>query len=160
MKNIERICKNCGKSFLADSREVNRGNAIYCSRSCTAKAEKTLQYDRICKHCGKEYIAYHKHSKYCSVSCKQKNYRLKSKSKSHNNMKKLYKIFQDIPCEICGWSETTRDLHHIVEVSEGGTNEISNIISVCPNHHRMIHKNLISKDELFKLIKDRTISSS
>lgn len=159
MSKIERKCKTCNESFLADTREINRGNALYCSRSCAAKAPKLVEFNKVCKHCGKDYIANHQHSKFCSNYCKQKNYRLKSKSEE-TNMKQLYKLFQDIPCEICGWNETSRDLHHIIEVSKGGKNEINNIISVCPNHHRMIHKNLISKDELLKLIKDRTISSS
>ena len=74
-------------------------------------------------------------------------------------MKVFYSIFKDVPCEICGWEETTRDLHHIEEVSKDGKNEVENLISVCPNHHRMIHKNLISKDELLSIVKSRTISS-
>lgn len=37
MKSIPRTCTNCQVEFLADSREVNRGNARFCSISCSTK---------------------------------------------------------------------------------------------------------------------------
>ena len=162
MSKVEKICQTCSKSFMADTREINRGNARFCSLSCAAKAPKKLQYPQVCKQCGKEFLSASKSAKYCSDSCKQKNYRAKQKDISENSgsIKTLYKKFENVPCEICGWDKTSRDLHHILEVSNGGTNEISNIVSVCPNCHRMIHNNLISKNDLEKIAKIRTISSS
>lgn len=150
-------CQTCDVEFEADTRDLNRGRAKYCSLSCAAKVSKQLQYERVCKHCGSHFHSSSKHSLYCSDSCKQKNYR--AQAKDSGNMKQLYKLFKDTPCEICGWDETSRDLHHIVEVSNGGKSIPDNLISVCPNHHRMIHKNLISKDTLLKCVEDRTISS-
>lgn len=162
MSKTEKKCETCGKSFLADNKEINRGNAKYCSISCAAKAPKALKYDKICKHCGRDFVAASASAKYCSNSCKQKNYRAKQKSKSEDgfSIKSYYKIFENIPCELCQWDKTTRDLHHIIEVSNGGTNELENLISVCPNCHRMIHNNLVSKDDIENVIKNRTISSS
>ena len=162
MAKIEKECQSCGKSFQADTREVNRGNAKYCSLSCAAKAPKSLQYEQVCKHCGKEFISASKNAKYCSDSCKQKNYRARQKSLSENgtSIKNYYKIFENIPCELCQWDKTTRDLHHIIEVSNGGTNELSNLLCVCPNCHRMIHNNLVSENDIQNIIENRTISSS
>lgn len=159
---VEKICETCGKPFQADTREVNRGNGKYCSQSCANRAPKSLQYKMICKHCGREFMAASKTAKYCSDSCKQKNYRARQREVSVESnlcIKTLYDIFENIPCEICAWDKTTRDLHHIVEVAEGGQNEVNNIICVCPNCHRMIHNNLISKDDLYKIVETRTISS-
>lgn len=158
MCKVEKTCNTCGNTFQADKKEVTRGNAKYCSLSCAAKAPKSRQFSHICAHCGTSFISSNRNSKYCSNSCKQKNYRFKQKVEGIN-IRTLYKIFKDVPCEICGWSETTRDLHHIEEISKGGKNEVDNLISVCPNHHRMIHKNLISKDELLSIVESRTISS-
>lgn len=162
MAKIEKECQFCGKPFIADSREVNRGNAKYCSLSCSGKAPKQLQYKQICKHCGKEFMSSSKNAKYCSDSCKQKNYRARQKSLSENgtSIKNYYKVFENIPCELCSWDKTSRDLHHIIEVSNGGTNELNNLICVCPNCHRMIHNNLISEDNIRNVIENRTISSS
>jgi hypothetical protein len=155
----EKQCQTCNKTFIADSREVKRGNAKYCSLSCAGKAPKKRQYEHICAHCGREFISASKQSKYCSNSCKQKHYRAKA-SQGDLSMKKFYEMFKDIPCEICNWDKASRDLHHIIEVANEGTNTIDNIICVCPNCHREIHKNLVSKDDLYKIIENRTISSS
>ena len=103
MKNDKiKKCKHCGKIFKAQNRELKRGNAKYCSLSCAAKAEKTKQFELICKHCGKLFIGYHATAKYCSLSCKQKHYRAQQKVDNTKDMKYYYKIFEYIPCELCG----------------------------------------------------------
>lgn len=162
MSKVEKECQFCGKLFQADTKELNRGNAKYCSQSCASKVPKALKYEHICKHCGQKFMSASKSAKYCSDSCKQKNYRAKQKSLSEEgvSIKTYYKIFEKIPCEICQWNKTSRDLHHIIEVANGGTNELNNLICVCPNCHREIHNNLISKEDLYKIIETRTISSS
>ena len=162
MAKIEKECQTCGKSFIADTREINRGNAKFCSLSCCAKAPKEMKYKLICKQCGREFLSAVKSAKYCSDSCKQKNYRARQKSLSEDGecIKYFYKVFLNTPCELCQWDKTTRDLHHIIEVVNGGTNELDNLICVCPNCHRMIHNNLISEDDIKNVIENRTISSS
>lgn len=39
-------------------------------------------------------------------------------------------------CECTRWL----DVHHIVPVSEGGTNELRNLKTLCRSHHQMIHR--------------------
>lgn len=51
------------------------------------------------------------------------------------------------------------DVHHIIPVSNGGKNEITNLITLCPNCHRMVHRNLISEEKLKKFRESWTISS-
>lgn len=75
---MKKECLCCNNEFQADLREVNRGNAKFCSLSCAAK-------------CGK--------------------------------------------------------------------NEITNLITLCPNCHRMVHRNLISEEKLKKFRESWTISS-
>ena len=161
MKIIKTICKECNSSFDALVKELDRGNAKFCSRTCVAlyTNKNRENYNLICKHCSKSFNSVIKKSKYCSNSCKQKNYRLKSKS---NNTKDrtLLKLIREYPCEICNYDKVHRDVHHIIPVSKNGKNEYSNLISLCPNCHREVHSNLISQDDLYKIIKYRTISSS
>ena len=45
----------------------------------------------------------------------------------------------NLSCSICKWDKATGDIHHIIEVSEGGSNEMSNLIYICPNCHRELH---------------------
>lgn len=41
------------------------------------------------------------------------------------------------------------DIHHIVEVSEGGNDEASNLIALCPTCHALYHRGTISKESIF-----------
>lgn len=54
---------------------------------------------------------------------------------------KVNKVAKNIPCVICGWNESTRDIHHIVPVKDGGADDISNLTVLCPNCHRVVHNN-------------------
>lgn len=150
MSTITKICKRCEKTFEADIREHNRGNAHYCSLKCANVGRVFDQkHDKLCRHCGKGFQTASPNASYCSTSCKQKSYRLKSKVEG-TNMKYLYKDLQHTPCQICGWKESIRDIHHIIPVSKGGKNLLSNLIVICPNHHRMIHKGLITLEDILR----------
>jgi hypothetical protein len=41
------------------------------------------------------------------------------------------------------------DLHHIWEVSEGGGNEVSNLIALCPTCHALYHRGKISVESIY-----------
>ena len=47
------------------------------------------------------------------------------------------------PCQICGWDKASCDMHRIVAGKDGGVYKIGNIISLCPNCHRLVHKGLL-----------------
>lgn len=155
-KTIERNCRECNKLFYADPREVNRGNAFYCSLSCASRYNNKangVAYEIICKTCGTKTLAGRTNTLYCSVRCKNRYFNGK---RSYSNKK----IIAALPCELCGWDRGIRDVHHIIGVKDNGTDELVNLISVCPNDHRLIHSNLISQEQLIKAVNKRTISSS
>ena len=150
-------CKECNKEFESDSRELNRGYGTFCSSSCAGiygnKNKKT--YTKECIECKNIFnTKTPSTAKYCSNPCKLKSYRKSQKSEVINTTA-LQKLIGYLPCEICGWKETTRDIHHILPVSKGGKNTIDNLIVVCPNHHRMFHKNLISQEAVQTALKSR-----
>lgn len=155
---IQRICVNCDALFEADTREINRGNAKYCTLKCAGihTNKNRVKIKQTCINCNEEFESVKK-AKFCSNSCKQKNYRKKQNNRSEN-IKTIYRQIQHLPCCLCGWKEATRDIHHIIPVSKGGTNDLSNLVVLCPNHHRMAHSNLISED-ILKDANIRTISS-
>jgi hypothetical protein len=41
------------------------------------------------------------------------------------------------------------DLHHMVEVSEGGGNELSNLVALCPTCHALFHRGTITRDSIY-----------
>lgn len=164
-KGILHTCKECHESFYAQPKEINRGNAKFCSLSCNAnhqnKVRSAILIKHVCRYCGRTYSNNSKISFYCSRNCKARFYYYRArKNSSSNHTGLLKKLRRSSPCEICGWAEATRDVHHILSASKGGKDVNNNLIVVCPNHHRMIHRNLISQNDLVKIAKSRTISSS
>lgn len=152
---ISKVCIECNNSFQASSKEVDRGNAKFCSLSCVAKyfnKHKSLNLKNFtCKECSLEFQSASNEARYCSQKCKNRFFSRKRKRR------------YDIPtnsCEICGWNKCTCDVHHIQSISSNGTNDKTNLISLCPNCHRMANFNLISKGCLIQTISKRTIPSS
>jgi 5-methylcytosine-specific restriction enzyme A len=52
----------------------------------------------------------------------------------------------DGECQICGWAPRHQygtelcEAHHVRWLSRGGEDELANLVLVCPNHHRAIHR--------------------
>jgi len=63
---------------------------------------------------------------------------------SHYNLTiEEYKELNVMKCSLCGWDKTTCDIHRIMSGKMGGKYKKDNIIILCPNCHRLIHKGLI-----------------
>lgn len=45
-------------------------------------------------------------------------------------------------CKICKYDRII-NIHHIIERKHGGTNELNNLITLCPNCHSLVHNNII-----------------
>jgi hypothetical protein len=41
------------------------------------------------------------------------------------------------------------DLHHIVEVSEDGGNDVGNLLALCPTCHALYHRKVISREAIY-----------
>lgn len=158
---MEKICLFCAKNFIADNREIKRGNAKYCCISCACKHRNQLKPFKTCKcvTCSNLFESKSTKAKYCCKNCKGIDYR-RLISTAENGTRKLQTILLSLSCANCNWSESSRDVHHIVPSCLGGKNELNNLITLCPNCHRMAHRNLLSEDKLKQLVYFRTISSS
>ena len=114
-----------------------------------------------CKICNKIFSTYKKTAKYCSLKCKYKaqselfsgdgSPSYKGETRTKTSVSIIAKKYFGNYCAICGWDEAGCDAHHNIPVEEGGKNSLTNIIIVCPNHHRLIHDNKISKEELNRI---------
>jgi 5-methylcytosine-specific restriction endonuclease McrA len=69
------------------------------------------------------------------------------------------KSVYDHRCQVCGmnfrikYDEPFAETHHIHQLSKGGIDISENIVVVCPNHHRIIHKTEPSFDRTKLLYK-------
>src|SRR3989304_1924875 len=121
-------CKNCGKHS-----EIHGGGfCITCYKKLMWKPKKG-----ICERCGRSMLI---HSKGLCKGCynfvfysdatKARNYK-----KKHNiDLESYKKITQS--CVICGFDKIV-DLHHLDENHEN--NSKTNLVGLCPNHHKMFH---------------------
>lgn len=57
---------------------------------------------------------------------------------------KWNKIFQlrGVKCEVCNFDDVI-EVHHLVSKKAGGSDEVNNLIILCPNHHSLLHHGLL-----------------
>ena len=96
-----------------------------------------------CNNCSKEIINPRYNQKYCSNECREEKY-------DYNRLqeKKLN------PCEICGFWRFTES-HHIIKQLEWGSNCQENLITLCPNHHKLADSKRYGF-QFLKLLKKKT----
>lgn len=80
------------------------------------------------------------------ISVKRKEYLIKNAPIRNRVLsKKLFELYSG-NCQICNWKPRiiygvdVCETHHIQWISRGGADEPSNLVLVCPNHHRAIHR--------------------
>jgi hypothetical protein len=120
---------------------VNKDNIV------KGKVKGSKRYFYICDKCGKEFESkiYRRNDrkKHCNNCIRKSPHSIKSNNITLLDLSKrtVSKILKraKVCCSICGWDESSCDIHHIIEKSIGGTNDVSNLIIVCPNCHRICH---------------------
>lgn len=130
------ICKVCKKETEHHAKEM----CVNCYRKYAWKRTKI-----ICKNCGKE--RYHKAFGLCSTCHVKLHHYDKTKAynyrKWHNISLELYRKLTN-KCLLCGFDSIV-ELHHLD--GDHKNNSESNLIGLCPNHHKMLH-NIAYKDEI------------
>ena len=142
VKTYTKICKHCGKYF-----STNLANQVFCCKNCQCNHYKE-QYKQQTK---KVNINFTKDNyKECiSVIVKyliEEGIRGRDTcdiSKYYNHgvltdkLRKDVKTRDNYQCSICG-KTTNLEVHHIIKVKHGGTNEMDNLITLCTSCHRAI----------------------
>ena len=158
------ICKECGKEYSIPMHEYNRkieeGSNFFCSRSCAAKFNnkafpkrqknakeeaKKKEKKQPCRdfELGR-YVGYEEKEKYVTTKCSQ--------------IRKDARRFMDIEskqekvCYYCKNHEFDNilEVHHKIGILEfdrhtkiSEINSDSNLVWLCPNHHKMVERGLI-----------------
>lgn len=169
------IYKNCQKEFKTyDHRQQ------FCSKTCGAKNRNTVwskeSRAKAKKTLARKYLEDPKYSERMSASliAYYKNNENKNKGEKHSkavgkatkgkfnaNPNNLYelsgrtrlKIIRrlNLKCSQCGWNEDVCDIHHINGKKIHDPHNHKNLCILCPNCHRLAHKNKIEKEKLKNL---------
>lgn len=156
MKDTTRICETCQGEFLADKREVNRGNARYCSLSCVASRKRVATPNTECAYCGIPF--YRSRSKlkasksglaFCCREHKDLAQRLggirEIQPKHYGTIVTDYRTVAKRElnpiCSGCGYDKVPGilEVHH--KNHDRSDNSIDNLCYLCPNCHQEHHFN-------------------
>lgn len=173
MKTISQTCQTCKANFNAPLKEVNRGNAKYCSKICSVEGVKKKQILRnllknkpnvqcsYCKELFYKNISKQKLSKsglyFCCREHKDSAQRIEFGLKKlqpphyseamtdYREFAKRNKIFK---CERCNYNkyEEVLQVHHKDRNRENNT--IENLEILCPTCHMEEH--FLNKDSKWK----------
>lgn len=117
---VERVCEQCGDTFLIGINRVQCGGGRFCSKSCAAQRTRPGRQKRVectCHVCGKEFvrkscIVGKGWGRYCSVECR--NRRPRPCGKAGRVCETCGNDFLVKPCEVkrqCG-RFCSRDCYH------------------------------------------------
>lgn len=151
-------CAICSQKFKAPSTRSK-----ICSIACRTQwltINPPNERKRIpveCAACGKiVYRApYQLKVKGATPACsKQCRYHIVSNKLSGrwSKPKRLALRRDDAQCRLCGFAIVVH-IHHIIHKRHGGKDLIENLITLCPNHHAMVHREMIGQGVLYAKIK-------
>lgn len=89
------------------------------------------------------------HSRIVGQTTKGK-YKINPKSILELSARTISKIIQrlGLGCSICGWNESSCDIHHINGKNVDDCNGHWNLTILCPNCHRLVHTHKIKSEDL------------
>lgn len=156
-KTIKKTCLECTKEFDGDLREHKRGNARFCSKSCSSKFNGRKHHKPNCKCavCDKEF--YRPPSKlisksglyFCTQQCKcnaqtiGSNVEIKEIQPAHYDTTDNYRVIANryLPqeCNRCGYKEypIVLEVHH--KDCDHNNNVLENLEILCPTCHGVEH---------------------
>jgi hypothetical protein len=155
---MNRNCNYCTSPYHAETRYVNRGQGLYCSRSCSSKGNALLRKPKpnvVCAYCGIDFYK-NKSKQNTSKSglyfCTRKHKDLAQKLGGIPEIMPPHygtgiaedyrtKAFLAYPpeCRQCGWKEYPQvlEVNHID--CDRTNNDLSNLEILCPTCHRVFH---------------------
>ncbi len=138
-------CSVCSKELYRRPNQLLSG-AVYCSHECKGKSQQKLNKCTMCDN----MIMSRLHKKTCSRACANKQkiglqYNqlgrpIKDKVKDLVTLRKRIIDLRGDKCARCGYNKyPILHIHHIVEKSKGGSDDINNLELICPLCHAEEH---------------------
>lgn len=151
-------CAVCGKTVYAWASQARRtcgDPSCYATwQRLTTSARGRNKTEVACDHCGKPLLRFPSQVKErndCNRFCQFQGQGSIISGFNNGNWRggraKYFMAQASIRdghrCVVCGFDLAT-DVHHITPRAKGGNDEPSNLLTLCPNHHRLAHLGLIN----------------
>ena len=119
----------------------------------------------ICPICGRPFPYSGRNRKYCSLQCQRRasltehRYEeIKDRGKGSAFRRNLAMYFSQ-RCAVCGWQipkgfQHGCEFHHVIPVCEGGPDDNTNLVLLCPNCHAKAHAVILTRKDLLKYTLD------
>lgn len=135
-------CSMCEKPFYKRPGEQSssKSGKVFCSKECYGLSCRVYT---VCPECGTKFSG-RKGRVTCSRACSNKRRtgikysgeRPKDKAYQRNVLRAQLIALRGAKCERCSYSKAhILQVHHILERSNGGTDEVDNLLLLCPNCH-------------------------
>lgn len=154
-------CAHCTMEFPIRPYKLKAADRHYCGRYCKYESQRRTSTEP-CENCGKSVTRRRSGFRrgtaihvFCDKSCAT---RWRSKNPSATRMygfrihdrEKFFALY-DSKCFLCGFDRFV-EFCHIIPSKDGGTIHPHNIVTLCPNHHTLFDRNLLTIEEAKKLI--------
>lgn len=155
---ITKTCLHCKGEFSGTESAI--ANRKFCSVKCRVsglQGEAHPGYKRVereCANCGTPIVVApgrvkYRLDQYCSKECGKagRSKKISATLKPASHWRTLAKRKYGKVCAVCGFPHFI-EVHHIVHRAKGGSDDVSNLIPLCPNHHGMAHAGMLSNKAL------------
>jgi hypothetical protein len=155
------ICDYCHKTFSRRKSEIDQVGKHFCNIECRKKSLEERHIQKPCLQCGTmvtRTISETKKTKggfLCNITCRKLFYQGVHHPRwtggneyiygpGWGKQKKLATERDNHACRICGKTKQEMgrepDVHHIDHFFNNKNNDLSNLICLCPKHHRQVEK--------------------
>lgn len=139
-------CCGCSGVFTRYTSAVRNPERSYCSTQCVSDAKSV---DRVCKNCAKTFRTQigrlsgktNSSANFCSRPCYENWLRAAPHTRPRGTSWSLISATErkKTPfCAMCGRHHIRHEVHHIVPFRLTGDNGNSNLIVLCPKHHKAV----------------------
>lgn len=137
-----KVCQFCGLTF-----KPLMPSQTYCTNQCAILHSQGFKpiADKICPVCHQAFYSPHKARIYCSDACYREARNIakgwKQTKQQWQNLREFILERDNFTCQDCGKFSMGKGLevHHIKPLHLGGTNNESNLITLCHRCHKRRH---------------------
>ena len=165
-------CDNCQKDYEVRPYILSSiGSHKFCSKGCRDGFRRRMigeanpcyqaRIASVCQVCQEPVLVLptrlaRGENIYCSMSCGREGRRRQIAGRPRRGTRLPSGILavkkrDAFACRMCGFSAVIHG-HHIVPKTNGGSNDLDNLITLCPNHHALAHAGILTAKEMKKAI--------